>query len=208
MHMSKNIVRGNGLQDELEFFLTEVGALANRLRAATRTIHAGDRLPVGGKMVLQTLAQAGSQTVPQLARGRGSSRQNIQVLVNRLESDGLVEFVDNPAHRSSALIQLTSSGEKLLGSVLKRDAVFLAGLLQHTGEKEVLAAGELLARLRQLLEGRTAATPRTASKLPPEKVRPKRRAPKAEARPPTRVIAAAPPPPAEPVEDGLPVHLL
>ena len=204
--MAKNSISGNGLQDELEFLLAEVGALAGRLRASSQNLHAIDRLPVGGKAVLRTLAQAGSQTVPQLARGRGSSRQNLQVLVNRLESGGLVEFADNPAHRSSVLIRLTTRGEKMLADAMKRESVFLAGLLKHTSEKEVLSAGELLSRLRRLLDGKTGTHP--SSKHSPMRAIPKRRVHKVVARPPKPVLEVEALPPDEPVEDGLPFHLL
>ena len=206
--MASPISHGNGLQDELEFLLAEVGALANRLRASTQVIHAADRLPVGGKTVLQALARTGPQTVPQLARSRGSSRQTIQVLVNRLESDGLVEFADNPAHRSSVLIRLTAPGEKLLATAMKREAVLLSGLLKHTGEKEVLAAGELVSRLRQLLEGRTPAQTKGSANPPPKRNRAKRRSPMVTARPSRQVIDVTTPPSIDPVEEGLPFHLL
>lgn len=208
MRMTKDIISGNGLQDELEFLLTEVGALANRLRASTQVIHAADHLPLGGKAVLQALARTGPQTVPQIARSRGSSRQNIQVLINRLEAAGMVEFADNPAHRSSVLIHLTATGEKLLAAAMKREAVFLAGLLRHTGESDVLAAGDLLLRLRQLLEGRPVATAPPALKLASEKIRPKRPARRPAVRPPRQKVESKPPPLIEPVEEGLPFHLL
>ena len=146
-------INGNGLQDELEFLLAEVDALANRLRIVSRSLHTADKMPIGGKTILQTLAQAGSQTVPQIARGRSSSRHNIQVLINRLETDGWVEFAANPAHKRSDLIRLTERGGKLLAAAIEREAAFLADLLKHTSEAEVLSAGNLLSRLRQLLGG-------------------------------------------------------
>ena len=190
----------NGLQDELEFLFAEVGVLANRLKISTRTVHARDKLPVGGKSILQTLAQAGSQTVPQIARRRSSSRQNIQVLINRLESDGWVEFVENPAHKRSDLVRLTERGRALLTAANEREATFLAGLLKHTSEAEVLSAGELLMRLRQLLEGRTPA---------PVARSPKQKIIRAQQRD-QDAVAKQPKPESEPeqIEDGLPLNLL
>src|ERR1035437_4193726 len=129
--MARNPISGDGLQDELEFLLAEVNALANRLKSATRAVHAGNNLPVGAKTIFQTLAQVGLQTVPQLARRGSFSRQNIQVSVKR-----------------SDLIRLTDQGKRLLATATEREASCLAGLLNHTTEAEVLSAGKLLTRLR------------------------------------------------------------
>ena len=200
--MARNPISGDGLQDELEFLLADVNALANRLKSATRAVHAGNNLPVGAKTIFQTLAQVGLQTVPQLARRGSFSRQNIQVLVNRLEAGGWVEFVANPAHKRSDLIRLTDQGERLLATATKREASFLAGLLNHTTEAEVLSAGKLLTRLRQLLGGsepmRLVHLPKPTSK----RARPKRRIPKAIIQPPK------PAPEPELVESEFPINLL
>jgi len=49
--------------------------------------------------VLRSLARLGPQTVPQMAGARPVSRQHIQTIVNALAADGLVETIDNPAHK-------------------------------------------------------------------------------------------------------------
>jgi DNA-binding MarR family transcriptional regulator len=207
--MTKHPVIGNGIQDELEFLLGEVGTLANRLKMTARAMHAQDNLPLGGKAILQNLARFGRQTVPQIARGRSSSRQNIQVLVNRLESGGWVELGENPAHKRSDLIQLTERGEDLLAAANEREAAFLAGLLTHTKEAEVLSAGKLLSRLRALLEGREPTAIARLAK--PTKVRSKRRIQRATFKPPTPAPATEiqePIPTPELAEEEFPVNLL
>ena len=60
---------------------------------------------------LRSLALLGPLTVPEIARMRPTSRQRMQRLANELAAKGLVEFIDNPRHRRSKLVQLTSKGE-------------------------------------------------------------------------------------------------
>jgi DNA-binding MarR family transcriptional regulator len=155
---------GNGIYDELELFLLEVGILANHLKKTARRIHSNDQLPAGARNLLQSLAHHGSQTVPQLARARSTSRQNIQVLMNRLDSMGHVEFLANPAHKRSDLIHLTEQGRTRLSTATQREANFLAPLLSHVSEEEILAATALLSRVRQLLAGHAQVEPRSAVK--------------------------------------------
>jgi DNA-binding MarR family transcriptional regulator len=60
---------------------------------------------------MRSLALMGPLTVPQIAAMRPTSRQRMQRLANELADDGLVEFIDNPKHRRSKLVQLTPKGD-------------------------------------------------------------------------------------------------
>jgi DNA-binding MarR family transcriptional regulator len=60
---------------------------------------------------MRSLALLGPLTVPQIARMRPTSRQRMQRLANELAAEGLVEFIDNPKHRRSKLVRLTTKGE-------------------------------------------------------------------------------------------------
>ncbi|HEU4927137.1 MAG TPA: MarR family transcriptional regulator [Vicinamibacterales bacterium] len=59
---------------------------------------------------IRSLAMLGPLTVPQIAEMRPTSRQRMQRLADELAADGLVEFIDNPKHRRSKLVQLTRKG--------------------------------------------------------------------------------------------------
>ena len=59
---------------------------------------------------MRSLAVLGPLTVPQIAQMRPTSRQRMQRLADELAAEGLVEFVDNPKHRRSKLVQLTGEG--------------------------------------------------------------------------------------------------
>jgi len=82
-----------------------------RLRAAGARI--GAITPWGGGLIgmMHSLKWGGPQTVPQIARARPVSRQRIQKLADEMAAEGLIEFVDNPAHKRSKLVRLTAKGE-------------------------------------------------------------------------------------------------
>ena len=60
---------------------------------------------------MRSLALLGPLTVPQIAQMRPTSRQRMQRLADELETEGLVEFIDNPKHRRSKLVRLTRKGD-------------------------------------------------------------------------------------------------
>lgn len=142
-----------GVRDELEILFEETVDLANRLKKQARKTHRGEPLSASGRILLQSLQLHGEQTVPALAHIRSTSRQNIQVLVNRLAAAGYIEFAENPGHRRSDFVQLTDAGRGLLSTANVREAGLLATLLPHTTETEVKEAAELLRKLRLLLGG-------------------------------------------------------
>ncbi len=89
----------------------ETTALFHRLRASAALLYGEGESTAGRRGVLRGLARTGPQTVPQMARARPVSRQHIQALVDALLEDGLLELVDNPAHRRSHLVRLSARGE-------------------------------------------------------------------------------------------------
>ena len=66
---------------------------------------------------MRSLALLGPLTVPQIAQMRPTSRQRMQRLADELATEGLVEFVDNPKHRRSKLVQLTRMGGARYGEL-------------------------------------------------------------------------------------------
>jgi DNA-binding MarR family transcriptional regulator len=131
----------------------EVSALGIRLKVAPVFVERDDALAAGGLSVLRVLEGYGAQTVPQIARLRGTSRQNIQILVNRLEAEGCVELSLNPAHKRSELVQLTLLGRDLFAQAAEHEAAFLTELASRVPEAEVVSAAALLRRLREMLAG-------------------------------------------------------
>ena len=104
---------------------------------------------------MRSLALLGPLTVPQIAEMRPTSRQRMQRLADELADDGLVKFVDNPKHRRSKLVRLTSKGEaryRELNARLLSIASTMAGAL---GEAEIRNAAEVVRQLSDDVKARS-----------------------------------------------------
>lgn len=195
---------GNGIQDELELLFFEVNALASRLKVAARQLHSENRLPANGRALLQLLARNGPQTVPQLARARATSRQNIQVQIDRFESAGWIQFASNPGHKRSDLVGLTKRGEELLRGALEREANQLAPRLSGVAESDTMASVRLLQKIRAALD---SGTSNSASS--PQVAFARRRSPnKRKSKAPAPTVAENALEPVSPETDELPINLL
>ena len=112
-------------------------------------------LAPGARAVLSSLAESGPKTVPQLAGSRSTSRQNIQVIVNRLVQDGLAKVETNPHHRRSLLVSVTEQGRQSLQSAPDLGERVQELVLQTLTEPEVARLAESLGRIRGLFMEKT-----------------------------------------------------
>src|SRR5258708_13027824 len=85
-----------------ESLFIEVSALAGRLKRPMLLPQAAD-LAVGARRILQVLSHEGPLTVPQAGRFPGTSRQNIQLILNPLKPQAFVAVLLNPAPPPSPL---------------------------------------------------------------------------------------------------------
>ena len=145
-----------------EALLAQVNALAIRLRQpGAASVH----LPAAEYAVLDILHTAGPMTVPDIARERSTSRQNIQILVDKLEGGGRVESVPNPAHKRSDLVRLTSEGTRWLMANEPGYRHFLSEIESELGQSEIQSGLSVLRRIHQLLTKKAAgAKPRSSAK--------------------------------------------
>jgi DNA-binding MarR family transcriptional regulator len=93
-------------------------------------------------------------TVPGIAREMGLTRQSVQRTVDVLEAEGIVEYLDNPAHRRSKLVAMTPRGREIYRRVLARQVQWSNGLAQElrAGPRDIRRALVLLRDLRAQLE--------------------------------------------------------
>ena len=70
---------------------------------------------------MESLADAGEQTVPQIARAKGVSRQHIQVNVDTLTKAALVALRDNPGHKRSPFVTMTKLGQSAFKVMRRRE---------------------------------------------------------------------------------------
>jgi DNA-binding MarR family transcriptional regulator len=139
------------LAPAFEEVIDETTALFHLLHAVAAQLHGGGELTAGRRGVLRGLDRLGPQTVPQMARARPVSRQYIQSLVNDLEAEGLVETYENPAHRRSRLVRLTSRGRAALAEMYRREADLFATLDLPLSEDELRRAAAVLRVSRSAL---------------------------------------------------------
>ena len=88
--------------------------------ASVRVVAEGVRphgLTVGGRAVLELLAEHGARTVPALAADLGVSRQAVQRVVDYLRVRCHVVTRPNPAHRRSVLVETTDQGAAAFAEV-------------------------------------------------------------------------------------------
>jgi len=131
--------------------IDETVLLFRRLRSVAEALHGEGTLSGGRRNVLRELKRSGPQTVPQMARSRAVTRQHVQALVNPLDEQGFVEFVDNPAHRRSRLVRLTHSGEGYLDRMQSREADLLSALNVGASTERVESAVEVMRLVREAL---------------------------------------------------------
>jgi len=185
----------------LDSLFVEVGALAHHLRKTDFRTQQGDGLLAAGRKVLQILDEEGPRTVPAIAARQNSSRQNVQIIANRFEREGFVEFSSNPAHKKSDLLHITEKGRKALSASARRETKTLAGLPLELEESDLLSAIKVLRRVRDDLAKTESDSGKEARRKTANSESP---ATKALENCENESVAAA----AEEEEHGLPVNLL
>jgi DNA-binding MarR family transcriptional regulator len=104
---------------------------------------------------LRSLARLGPLTVPQIAQMRPTSRQRMQRLADELAAEGLVRFVDNPKHKRSKLVRLTSKGETRYRELNDRLLAIAATIGVDLGEAEIRKTREVVRQLSDEVKART-----------------------------------------------------
>jgi DNA-binding MarR family transcriptional regulator len=145
-----------GRSQLLQSLIDETRSLMHRLKVAAEALHGQGETSAGRRGVLIDLARRGAMTVPALARLRPVSRQHIQALVNPMLDEGLVELVDNPAHRRSRLVRVTGRGRRLIESMLAREHRLLDRLPVDASDAELRRAAAVLRGVRVALEREAA----------------------------------------------------
>lgn len=102
----------------------------------------------------QVLGRVGysPQTVAQMARSIGNSRQSVQRLANELAKEGLVAFFPNPKDRRAPLLEITAAGNKVLEQIYERDSAWSQGLIGKLDSRELTQLSTALAKVGAILE--------------------------------------------------------
>jgi DNA-binding MarR family transcriptional regulator len=122
-----------------------------------RLLAAGDRMtrPAGQTSARWQVLGAidlEPRTVPQIARVMGLTRQSVQRTADRLQAEGIVTYVDNPAHRRAKLVGLTPRGRSVLDWITRRQVVWANEFGARVGEAGLRRALRVIQALRVMLE--------------------------------------------------------
>ena len=92
------------------------------------------------------------QTVAQMARDMGLSRQSVQRIVNVLKSDGLVRLEEIPTDKRTSVVTLTDAGQKVLAAIYARSSQWTERILSRIPVDEFEKAIEQLSHIGTILE--------------------------------------------------------
>ena len=134
--------------------LVELIAQARRVSRSWSGLSAhSDSVMTGAERdVLDFLVFEGAATVPHIARSRGVSRQHIQKRADALVEKGLAEFTDNPAHKSSKLLEATIAGERAHATASRGEADVLQTLSGQIDPKDIATARAVFATIAKAVE--------------------------------------------------------
>lgn len=90
-------------------------------------------------------------TVAQVARKLDLTRQSVQRIADLLEKDGLVEYVDNPAHQTSRLVRPTPRGRQALRTIQAAQRAWANSVGARIGEANLRHASRVVEQLTQVL---------------------------------------------------------
>lgn len=111
--------------------------LYQEAQSAVGTMLSGTRITVRMRAVLEALEQIGPATVPAVARHLGIKRQYVQVMMNEVESSGLVTRRENPAHKRSALFTLGDIGAEVISGIRKAEMRVMESLARDLTQDEI-----------------------------------------------------------------------
>jgi DNA-binding MarR family transcriptional regulator len=133
--------------------MLEVAQCFFRVRAVGQKAGLITRWGGGAFGLMRSLALLGPLTVPQIALMRPTSRQRMQRLADELADEGLVEFINNPKHRRSKLVQLTAKGFSRYSELNVELLNIASSLGVSMSERDIRKATESVGRLSNELKG-------------------------------------------------------
>src|ERR1700684_1213165 len=105
-------------ETQIPVIVGDIYELAGRLREHGEAI-AGTVGQTQARWQVMSAASGRPQTVPQIARVLGVTRQNVQRITDLLVEEGAAEYRDNPDHRGSPHLVLTKRGNAALEAITK-----------------------------------------------------------------------------------------
>lgn len=139
--------------DRLTNLVLEVFRINGDLVAAGNALTEGTRLTTARWQVLGAVALSETtQTVADIARTMGLTRQAVQRVVDELEAEEFVRRVDHPHSRRARPVELTKRGQTLYAEIMGRQRPWARRLSSGISERQLQITSEVLVELRRRLE--------------------------------------------------------
>jgi DNA-binding MarR family transcriptional regulator len=149
--MAKRVTKRTEAGQAIEDLIIEIVATFFLLRAEGMRIGVVSPSGEGYWSVLRLLKINGPQTVPQIARYRYVPRQSVQKLANEMLKDGVIELVNNPAHKRSKLLRLTHEGDIIFQEMSDRIAKLAETLAKQQDAAQLQNAADVVKKLHEQL---------------------------------------------------------
>jgi DNA-binding MarR family transcriptional regulator len=109
-------------------------------------------LTAADRAVMEFLYPDHALSVPEIARRYKVSRQHVQVTVNDLVARGLASSVENPSHKRSRLIRLSSQGRDCFAEIRRNEAGLVSQLFADIPDDWLNATHQTLRLLHNKLD--------------------------------------------------------
>ena len=104
------------------------------------------------RAVMEFLYPEQALSVPDIARKYDVSRQHVQVTVNGLVGRGLLRSIENPHHKRSRLIRLSSLGRASFEEIRRNESAVIENLFAGISDDALAATAETLAKLLKKID--------------------------------------------------------
>ena len=135
------------------------GIILQLFRVNSLILAAGDRLAAhlgltGARwQILGAIVRAGHpQSVAWHARDLGTSRQNVQRIVNDLQGLEFITFATNPHHRRAQLVVVTDKGREAYAAAMALQAPWVNRISEGLSIEDLQAFERVLLSMRKKLE--------------------------------------------------------
>ena len=129
-----------------------VRRLFRAMAAAADQFLQDSELTAADRAVMEFLYPDNALSVPEIARRYNVSRQHVQVTVNDLVQKGLLRSIENPNHKRSRLIRLSSLGRDCFTEIHRNESELVEKLFAEVPDDWLDATHQTLGLLYHRLK--------------------------------------------------------
>ncbi|WP_172795243.1 MarR family winged helix-turn-helix transcriptional regulator [Polycladidibacter hongkongensis] len=148
--------RNSGMQPMKSIAMTrelidEVVELYTYLSRVSAQLVADHQMTAYMRALLLFIAEHEPVSVPQIAKRKHVTRQNVQVPVNGLIQLGYLNTQSNPENKRSPLLSLSEMGLRVSAEIDAKEAALIAPLVHSLGEPRLKQSAQTLRQMRRAL---------------------------------------------------------